>query len=265
MHIYYARLRHFIVAEGRRRRRRSTRRRRRRRSTRRRRRRRRRKIRRRRRKKKKKNTKSRCFTSRIAYEKLCYIAMLYTYLIGNQPYNTMVVFIMRDSAPSTRYSSVSKRRSLTLPYSIKSDLSLEERKRESALLKERWSLIQSGIECKFIRIHNLSIFVNNKLHGKLDLSSNQFHCCSPLNTPLYPNSPLVTNSTSPNNVSSPTTSVITNSTAPSIVSPPTTSNPVVPNLQSVPSIPDNVATNPLSACSSPSVPHIASPSHSPSN
>ena len=116
--IYYARLRHFIVAEGRRRRRRSTRRRRRRRSTRRRRRRRRRKIRRRRKKKKKKNTKSRCFTSRIAYEKLCYIAMLYTYLIGNQPYNTMVVFIMRDSAPSTRYSSVSKRRSLTLPYSI---------------------------------------------------------------------------------------------------------------------------------------------------
>ena len=157
--------------------------------------------------------------------------------------------------------------SLTLPYSIKPDLSLEERKRESALLKQRWSLIQSGIERKFIRIHNLSIFVNNKLHGRLDLSSNQFHCCSPLNTPLSPNSPLVTNSTSPNNVSSPTTSVITNSTASSIVSPPTTSNPVVPNLQSVPSIPDNVAMNPsLSACSSPSVPHVAiSSPHSLSN
>ena len=136
-----------------------------------------------------------------------------------------------------------KRRSLTLPCSIKPDLSLEEWQRESALLKERWSLIQSDIERKSIRIHNLSIFVNNKLHGKLDVSSNQFHCCSPLNTPLSLNSPLVTNSTSPNNVSSPTTSLITNSTAPSIVSLPTTSNPVVPNLQSVPSITDNVATN----------------------
>ena len=176
----------------------------------------------------------------------------------------ILVKLLRSSDVS---SILSKRRSLTLPYSIKPDLSLEERKRESALLKERWSLIQSGIERKFIRIHNLSIFVNNKLHGRLDLSSNQFHCCSPLNTPLSPNSPLVTNSTSPNNVSSPTTSVITNSTASSIVSPPTTSNPVVPNLQSVPSIPDNVAMNPsLSACSSPSVPHVAiSSPHSLSN
>ena len=193
----------------------------------------------------------------------------------------ILVKLLRSSDVS---SILSKRRSLTLPYSIKPDLSLEERKRESALLKERWSLIQSGIERKFIRIHNLSIFVNNKLHGRLDLSSNQFHCCSPLNTPLSPNSPLVTNSTSPNNVSSPTTSVITNSTAssivsspttsvitnstaPSIVNPPTTSNPVVPNLQSVPSIPDNVAMNSsLSACSSPSVPHVAiSSPHSLSN
>ena len=174
----------------------------------------------------------------------------------------ILVKLLRSSDVSNILSKIS----LTLPYSIKSDLSLEERKRESDL-KERWSLIQSGNERKFIRIHNLSIFINNKLHGKLDLSSNQFHCCSSLNTPLSSNSPLVTNSTSPNNVSSPTTSVITNSTAPSIVSPPTTSNPVVPNLQSVPSIPDNVAMNPsLSACSSPSVPHVAiSSPHSPSN
>ena len=155
----------------------------------------------------------------------------------------ILVKLLRSSDVS---NILSKRRSLTLPYSIKLDLSLEEWQRESAFLKERWSLIQSGIVHKSIRIHNFSILVNNKLHGKLDISSNQFHCCSPLNTPLSPNSPLVTNSTSPNNVSSPITSLITNSTAPSIVSPPTTSNPVVPNLQSVPSIPDNVATNPSS-------------------
>ena len=33
----------------------------------------------------KKNAKSRFFTSRGAYIKLCYIAMLYTHSIGNQP------------------------------------------------------------------------------------------------------------------------------------------------------------------------------------
>ena len=32
--------------------------------------------------------------------------MLYTNSIGNQPYNMMVVFKMRDSVPSARYSSV---------------------------------------------------------------------------------------------------------------------------------------------------------------
>ena len=46
------------------------------------------------------------FTSRVAYVNLRYIAMLYTYSIGNQPWNIMVVFKMRDSVPSARYSSV---------------------------------------------------------------------------------------------------------------------------------------------------------------
>ena len=44
--------------------------------------------------KKKKNAKSRFFTSRGAYVNLRYIAMLYTYYIGNQPYNTMVLSIV---------------------------------------------------------------------------------------------------------------------------------------------------------------------------
>ena len=34
------------------------------------------------------------------------IAMLYTHSIGDQPWNTMVVFIVRDRVPSARYSSV---------------------------------------------------------------------------------------------------------------------------------------------------------------
>ena len=34
------------------------------------------------------------------------MAMLYTHWIGNQLYNTMVVFKLRDSVPSARYSRV---------------------------------------------------------------------------------------------------------------------------------------------------------------
>ena len=60
-----------------------------------------------RRRRRKKNAKSRFFfTSRGAYVNLRYIAILYTYSIGNQPWNTMVVFKMRDIVPSARYSIV---------------------------------------------------------------------------------------------------------------------------------------------------------------
>ena len=38
--------------------------------------------------------------------KLRYYAMLYTHSIGNPRQNTMVVFIMRDSVPSARYSPI---------------------------------------------------------------------------------------------------------------------------------------------------------------
>ena len=48
------------------------------------------------------------FTSRGAYINCAIIAMLYTHSIGNQPWNTMVVFKMHDSVPSMRYSSVCK-------------------------------------------------------------------------------------------------------------------------------------------------------------
>ena len=51
------------------------------------------------------------FTSRGAYVNLRYIAMLYAYSIGNQLIRLEIshrtlVFKMRDSVPSTRYSSI---------------------------------------------------------------------------------------------------------------------------------------------------------------
>ena len=43
------------------------------------------------------------FTSRGAQVNCAIMAMLYTRSIGNQPWNTMVMFKMRDSVPSARY------------------------------------------------------------------------------------------------------------------------------------------------------------------
>ena len=54
----------------------------------------------------KKNAKSRYFTSCIVYVNYSIIVILYTYSIGNQPYNSMVVFKMCNSVPSTIYSII---------------------------------------------------------------------------------------------------------------------------------------------------------------
>ena len=73
---------------------------------------------------------------------------------------------------------LSRKRSLSHPFSIQLDMSPTERLQHSALLKERWSIIQSGIERKNIKIRNTSIYVNNQLYGKLD-SNNKFQQASP--------------------------------------------------------------------------------------
>ena len=38
-------------------------------------------------------------------------------------------------------------------------------------MKERWHLIQTGIDRKSIKIQAANIYVNNKLHGKVYISS----------------------------------------------------------------------------------------------
>jgi len=50
---------------------------------------------------------------------------------------------------------------------LKPDLTSEERAKESLLLKERWSLIQKGVERRQIRMRNYRIFINNQLHCKV--------------------------------------------------------------------------------------------------
>ena len=50
---------------------------------------------------------------------------------------------------------------------IKHDLSPVERQIESTLLKERWQLLQSGVDRKSIKIRGSNIFVSGKLHARV--------------------------------------------------------------------------------------------------
>ena len=50
---------------------------------------------------------------------------------------------------------------------IKPDLSPEDRKADTILLKERWRLISSGHDRKSIKIRGSFIFANNNLHDKV--------------------------------------------------------------------------------------------------
>ena len=52
-------------------------------------------------------------------------------------------------------------------------MSFKEHMIENALLKERCSLIDSRIECKFITIRDNSLYVKNKLHGLVQESKFQ--------------------------------------------------------------------------------------------
>ena len=69
---------------------------------------------------------------------------------------------------------LAKRSLIQPPYSVKPYLSKEEQRCESALLKERWSLIQSGTsrESIKIRLKDGVIMVDSKLHGKWDSTKN---------------------------------------------------------------------------------------------
>jgi len=75
--------------------------------------------------------------------------------------------------------------SLSSPIFIKPDLSPDERAREAILLKERWALLQKGYGRNMIRIHNNSIFVNNKLYSQIKNSVFQ-SCNVDLSPPQLP-------------------------------------------------------------------------------
>ena len=56
---------------------------------------------------------------------------------------------------------------------IKPDLSPKEREIDKLLMKKRWSLIQSGVDRKLIRIKKSSLYIQDTLYGRVENSS--FH------------------------------------------------------------------------------------------
>ena len=56
------------------------------------------------------------------------------------------------------------------PVVIKPDMSPNERKCESILLTERWTLIQSSVPCEFIKIRGSRLLFRNKLYGQVSRS-----------------------------------------------------------------------------------------------
>ena len=66
---------------------------------------------------------------------------------------------------------LAKRSSLPSPIVIKPDLTREERAIDSAFLRPRWNLIQSGTDKKSIRLKGNDILINKLLYARLVQSS----------------------------------------------------------------------------------------------
>ena len=96
----------------------------------------------------------------------------------SQPRPILVKFVRIADVSSI----LSNKSVLSPPIRIKPDMSPEERLRDSIPLKERWSLIQSGIPKNDIRIRKSHLYVKNKLHGQYK-NSMFVHSISPTPSP----------------------------------------------------------------------------------
>lgn len=106
-------------------------------------------------------------------------------------------------------SIMSNRRNLPSTLLIKPDLSPAERRREAALMKEQWSLIQSGVDRKSIKIRGNNLLVDGLVHANYNgvniapsvplLSGHSGNFSEPLTRSLQPLMSNFTESTSPIN------------------------------------------------------------------
>ena len=119
--------------------------------------------------------------------------------------------LAKFNRPTDVLKLLSLRASLPNGITFKSDLSRQERQIEAILLKERWRLIQSGLDRKTIRIRNNSLYVKDKLHCKVEnetlITINETTLPSPVTattTPAINNSDNTTQSVSSSDNDNPT-------------------------------------------------------------
>ena len=97
---------------------------------------------------------------------------------GTRPRPLLVKFVRAIDASNI----LSKKGKLTRPYLIKPDMTQEQRKIESVLLKERWNLMQSGVSRTAIKIQGSNLYVTKKPHGRVVNSRFEPTSASPVNT-----------------------------------------------------------------------------------
>lgn len=79
--------------------------------------------------------------------------------------------LMKFTRSADALCVLSKAKDLRPTTPVRADLSPAQRHREGILLKVRWSLISSGIERAAIKFRNSAIYVDNKLHGRLNIEN----------------------------------------------------------------------------------------------
>lgn len=93
----------------------------------------------------------------------------------NLPRPVLVKFIRISDVSNI----LSRKGDLSRPFSIKPDLSPEERHRDSLLLKERWRLIQSGTTRSEIKIRGSGLYLNKRLFARIVNSELQYTSALP--------------------------------------------------------------------------------------
>lgn len=78
--------------------------------------------------------------------------------------------LVRLSRKSEVKSILSNRSKLNPPFWIKPDMTPEEMVADSLLMKERWSLIQTGVEQKDIKVSKDSLYVKGQIHAVVEES-----------------------------------------------------------------------------------------------
>ena len=82
---------------------------------------------------------------------------------SNKPRPILIQFVRAVDATNI----LAKKGKLAHPFYSKPDMTKEKRQVESILMKERWELIQSGVPRNQIKVRNSSIYVYNKMHGRV--------------------------------------------------------------------------------------------------